>query len=467
MVPLFSNDGGYTKKGEKVSLTTTDGSNIYYTTDGSFPGKDKTLYTKPIEINKNMVIKAISYKDDYIESDIVSRTFITDRTHNLPFVSISSSYANLFGGSGLITNYTSNSEKKINFEYYDQEGNLGVETLANAKLSGMDSRKEPQKSISVYLRKKYGTSDMTYPFFNDMEYNTYSSLLLRNAGEDPKNVRIMDAVMTRILKGEMDIDMQEYRPVVVYLNGTYYGLYNLREKLNGDYVESKFGIDKDDIDLIKYSTATKGNTKEYNNLISYIKNHDPKDAKVYEYLKTQIDIPEVINYFIVESFYGNTDLGNIRYWKSSDGKWRFMLYDLDWSLWNTSLDMGYPIKQVKVPAATYLSSSITMIRRLYRNSEFKDLYLSSVAKYLKTTFKPDRMTKIVDELAGEIEEEMPYHIKKWGNMYPNLNSMNKWKNNLSSFKKSLTNRYNKVVNNLKSYFNLSDSEYKKYFGDLK
>ena len=144
-----------------------------------------------------------------------------------------------------------------------------------------------------------------------------------------------------------------------------------------------------------------------------------------------------------------------------------MLYDLDWSLWNMGIDMGYPIKSGSVPAATYLSSSITIVRSLYRNKEFKDLYLSNLAKYLKETFKPDRVNKIIDELSKEIEGEMPNHIKRWGSSYPNLSSMNAWKNNLNNLKRSLTNRYNNVVNNLKRYFNLSDSEYKKYFGDLK
>ena len=167
----------------------------------------------------------------------------------------------------------------------------------------------------------------------------------------------------------------------------------------------------------------------------------------------------------MESFYGNTDLGNIRYWKSDDGKWRFMLYDLDWSLWNMGLDMGYPIKNVRVPAATYLSSSVKIVRKLYQNSEFKDLYLKSVTKYLKTTFKPDRMNKIIDELAKEIEEEMPYHINKWGSSYGL--SMSSWKNNLKSFKNNLNTRYNRVVNNIRSYFNLSNNDYNKYFGDLK
>ena len=77
------------------------------------------------------------------------------------------------------------------------------------------------------------------------------------------------------------------------------------------------------------------------------------------------------------------------------------------------------------------------------------------------------MNKIVDELASEIESEMPYHIKKWGSSYARLNSMSRWKSNVSSFKGSITNRYNKVLKNLKSNFNLNNSDYTKYFGDLK
>ncbi len=465
--PIFSIDGGYVDSGVEIKLSTNDNSEIYYTTNGSFPNKNSTKYTKPIKIDKTTVVKAISYKDGYIESSVISRTFKTDRKHDVAYISISSDYNNLFGGSGLITNYTSNAEKKISFEFYEADGKLGTSFIADAKLSGMDSRKEPQKSISVYLRKRYGQSFVNYPFFLDNDYHEYSSILLRNAGEDPKGVRIMDAAISRILNKEMDIDAQSYRPVAVYLNGSYYGLYNLREKLNGDYVESKFGIDNDDIDLIKYGTPVKGSTSEYNKLVSYINNHNPANKDVYEYLKTQIDVQELANYMIVESFFGNTDLGNIRYWKADNGKWRWMLYDMDWSLWNMGLDMGYPIKSGRVPAATYLSTAININRKLYQNSEYKDLYLKSVAKYLKTTFKPDRMTKIVDELAKEIENEMKYHINRWGSSYGRLSSISQWKNNLNNFKNTLTTRYNKVVNNLRSYFNLSNSEYEKYFGDLK
>ena len=465
--PVFSKNNLYVSKGDTITLKTSDDSIIYYTLDGTMPNNNSKKYDKPIEINKNTVIKAIAYKDNYLESDIASQTYLVDSKKDIAVVSISSNYSNLFGDSGIITNYNSRAEKKATFEFYEDDGSLAVSETVDIKLSGMDSRKEPQKSISIYLRKKYGQSSVTYPFFKTIDYDTFSSLLLRNAGEDPKKVRIMDAAETRVLEGEMDIDMQAYRPVAVYLNGSYYGISNLREKLNGDYVESKFGIDKDTIDVIKYSTPTKGSLKAYNNLVSYIKSHDTTKSEVYEYLKTQIDVNELANYWIVESYYGNTDLGNIRYWKAKDGKWRWMLYDLDWSLWNASLDMGYPIKFGNIPAATYLSSSIVIVRNLYRNKEFKDLYLSNLAKFLKDTVKPDRVNKIIDELAKEIENEMPNHIKRWGSSYPNLSSMGAWRNNISNLKRSFNNRYKNVVNNLKRYFNLSDSEYKKYFGDLK
>lgn len=465
--PKYSIDGGYVTKGTKISLMTSDNSTIYYTLDGSFPTNKSTKYTKEITINKNTVIKAIAYKDNYLESEIISRTFIVDRKHDIPFISLSTNKNDLFGSNGLLTNYMSEQEKKISFEYYESDGLLGVSFVGGTKLTGADSRKQPQKSMAIYLRKEYGLQEVTYPFFKEGDTFTYSSFVLRNSGEDPKRIRIQDTSLTYALKGQMDIDMQDYRAVVVYINGEYYGLYNLREKLNGDYIESNYNIDKNDFDLIKYGTAQNGDTKEFKELLNYIKTHDCSQESVYKYLEEQIDMQELCNYFVAETFYANTDVGNIRYWKSTNGKWRFMLYDLDWSFYFSSVRMSYPfINGSYSPVVTYDRQVMTITKNLYKNKEFKDLYLKTLAYHLKNTFKPERMNKIIDELAKEIESEMPYHIKKWGNLYPTLSSMNRWQNNLNSFKKSIDKRYKTVLKNLKSDFKLNNSEYDKYFGDL-
>ena len=462
--PVFSTNGGYLEKDTKVSLTTGDNSDIYYTIDGSFPSNKSKKYTGEITITKTTVLKAIAYKDGYLPSDIISRTFFTNH-HDIAIVSISTDYSNLFGYAGIITNYHQNNHKKINFEFYESDGSLGTSFVGDTKLSGMDSRERAQKSMSVYLRKEYGLKEVTYPFFGNYENTTYSSFLLRNAGEDPKNIRIMDAVLTQTLKGQMDIDMQDYRPVVVYINGEYYGLFNLREKMNADYAVTKFNADKDKIDLVKYMSAKHGSVSDYNNLVNYINSHDPANKDVYNYIKTKLDVEELCNYWIAESYYGNSDLGNIKYWREKDGKWRFMLYDLDWSMWNTTSNMSYPVLNTRIPAVTYVYSSIEITRRLYRNAEFKDLYLKTLAYHLKNTFNPERMNKIVDELAKEIEPEMPNHIKRWNSLGPS--SMTAWHNNLNNFKQMIKNRYNYIVKNVKSQFSLSNDEYNKYFGELK
>ena len=191
-----------------------------------------------------------------------------------------------------------------------------------------------------------------------------------------------------------------------------------------------------------------------------------QNADNYNYVKSQIDIEELINYWIVESYYGNTDLGNIRYWKENGGKWRWMLYDLDWSLWNSNTDFAYPVKFGGNPSPTALGSSLAIIRNLYKNWEFRDLYLKSLAYHLKNTFKPERMNKIVDELADEIKNEMNYHIDRWGGSYPNLRSISAWENNLNKFKSSIESRYSKVLSKLRSSLSLSYDEYNTYFGDL-
>ncbi len=466
LVPSFNIDGGYVSKGEKISLETSDDSIIYYTTDGSFPTKKSNKYTDPIVINQDTVIKAISYKDDFIESEVISRTFIVNRRHTLAYFSISTSKQDLFSKTGIFTDYLSNDEKKANIEFYENDGTLALSFIADIKIAGSNSRLNPQKSISVSLKRKYGISSFTYPLFEDMKYNTFSSFLLRNAGEDPKGVRIMDAALTRVLKGKMDIDMQEYRPVVVYINGSYYGIYSLREKLNDDYIESKFGYDKDDIDIFKMNNIVRGSKDDYNKLITYASMHDSSSSFVYDELKKKIDIKEFINYWIVQSFYGNIDLVNIRYWKSKDSKWRWMLFDLDRAFENLDIDIGYPIKSVPIPLYSYVPSSIMLIRNLYHNEEVKDIYLKTLSYHLKNTFKPSNMNRIINELSLEIEDEMNYHIKRWGKSYKNLDSMDKWKNNILKLKHDIEVRYQNVITNLQKNLDLNDKEYQVYFSDL-
>ena len=480
--PNFSINGGYVEKGTKIKLTSFDDSDIYYTTDGSTPTNKSKKYTDEIVINDITVIRAISIKDDFIESDIESRTFIVGRKHDLPVISISTDNNNIYGTSGIFTmgpnakssypyygaNFWKDAEVPISFEYYE-DGKLGLNFNAGMKVFGAWSRGEAQKSVAIYLRKKYGLQEITYPFFTD-NVNTFTKFILRSGGQDFGKLKLKDAFLQQTLVGQMDIDMQDYRPVVVYFNGKYHGIYNIREKTDTTYVERHLGITEDEFDFIEKNAGVKAGTiDEYNKLLDYVKKTDMTKDGVYEYLDSQIDLQELANYWVVETYFDQFDPINIKFYKPKNGKWRWILFDLDQSFFSwsyTTIKWNLPFQPYAHGNNYYLNT--TLMNRIIKNPKFRELYIKTWSEHLKNTFEPNRMIKILDKMVDEIKEEMPYHIKRWYNesirvsMYT-LDNMNEWNNNLAYFKKQLKERHKIAINTIKEGLGLTNEEYQKYF----
>lgn len=470
----YSIQGGYVEKGTKIELSTNDNSDIYYTLDGSFPTTSSKKYTEPIIINKTTVIKAISVKDGYYKSDYYSRTYFVTDKHDIAVVSLSTDRGNLFGSRGIYTNYRWDQERMISFEFYENDGTFGTSFVGGTKLVGQDSRNYPQKSMAIYLRKEYGMQEVTYPFFED-NINTFSSFTLRNSGEDVVDMKMKDAFLVATIKGQMDVDYQDFRPVAVYINGEYWGLYFIREKINESYIYNHYGIEEDNVDLIKgINNVRAGSITNYNKLVDYIKTHNMKDDKVYEYLESQIDMKSLAEYWIFQSYYNNTDTGNIRFYRARDGssKWRWVLFDLDWCMYPSTyrwVDFNYPTLPYGHGYGNYFPTTITY--NLWKNPKFRDLYLSTFAYHMKNTFYPERVHGILDEVSGMVRNEMPRQIDRWYDEfkdygYNSVSSVKNWDSKLNQMKGMLTNRYDIVLDNMKSQFKLTNAEYNKYFGDL-
>ena len=482
LTPNFSINGGYVDKGTKIKLTTSDDSTIYYTLDGSTPNNKSKKYENEITINNNTVIKAISYKDGYIESDVESRTYLVGRTHNLPVISISTNRTNLYGSNGIFTrgnnasfyypyygaNFWKDKEIPISFEFYEN-GLLGLNFNCGMKVFGGWSRGEAQKSVAIYLRKEYGLQEITYPFFED-NANTFSKFILRSGGQDFGKLKIKDAFLQESLDGQMDIDKQDYRPVVVYFNGEYYGIYNIREKTDTSYVERHYGYEENEIDFIEKNSDVKaGSIDEYNKLLNYVKTNDMTTNEAYEYVASQVDLQELANYWVAETYFDQFDPMNIKFYKPNDGKWRWILFDLDQTLFPSS----YKTIKWKLPFEPYAHGNnyylnTTLMNNLIKNPKFRSLYIETFAYHLNNTFKPERMNKILDNMVKEIEDEMPYHISRWykesvGVSSYTLDNMNEWYNNINYLKKQLKQRHSIAINTIKKGLGLTDEEYKKYF----
>ena len=480
--PTFSINKIYIEKGTKVELSTTSDSVIYYTLDGSVPTTKSKKYTEPITINKNIVIRAISYKDGFVESDIESRTYITGRKHDLPVVSISTNRSNILGSKGIFSfgpnaswkypysgaNFWSDIEVPISFEYYEN-GTLGVELTAGMKVFGGWSRGEAQKSVSIYFREKYGINEITYPFFED-NITTFKRLVLRNSGQDYGNTKIKDAFLHEVLDGQMDIDKQDYRSVVVYINGEYWGLYNIREKTDSSYIENHYGYKKDEIDFIQgKDTVIEGSYDEYDKLINYVKNTDMTTDEAYNYVNSQIDLQELMNYWVVETYYGQTDPANIKFYKPKDGKWRWILYDLDQTFLSSKIRWDLPFSW-EIPERNYYLYAAILTDNLIKNPKIRTMYIETFAHHLKTTFKPERMISILNKMVKDIESEMPYHIKRWYQESINtsqftIESMSEWQDNVLELERMIRLRYQNAKNTVKKGLNLTNEEYNKYFKD--
>ena len=428
--PVLSLPGGYVKKGTTLAIESAD--DVYYTLDGSEPTEKSTPYTAPLKIGKTVCVRARAFRAGAVPSDIVTATYLLEERHTLPVVCLATDSANLYSESRGIwadgknkssefpylgANYWQNWERPVHVEYWNAQGEPQLSFDAGMKVFGQFSRALEQKSVSIRLRDRYGPGEIVYPLFPDNDVNVFSSFVLRNSGQDFSAAHLRDAFCAMVMKGQTTVDFMDYRPVAVYVNGQYHGLYDLREKIDADYLAAHHGADSDNTDLIKGATRVQlGSIDNWNRLISYLKTHDARKQEVYDYLCTQVDIDELIEYWMFESFFNNTDTGNIRFWRENTdtGKWRWIFFDADWAFWPTTYKLNY-IDNYLDPQGHGVNHAFStlLMRSLMKNPQFRTRLLQLHKKHLKTTFDRDRLLQLLDDMTQEIDAEMKRHCKRW------------------------------------------------------
>lgn len=477
VMPEFSVDDIYVNSGDMIELTASGDVEIRYTTDGSDPTNTSQLYTAPIRITKNVTIRAAAFADQLICGGISTHTYLTDIRHDLAVVCLSTDSDNLFDyntgiyadgpGKGSTfpytgANYWKNWERPIHLEFYENDGSYGIGFDAGIRIFGQYSRAVDQKSMSIHLREAYGQSEIHYPFFEDNDVTEYHDLLLRSSGQDWNLSKLRDGLIHKIVKGQMDVDIMDYRPVAVYINGEYWGLYNLRDKVNEDYLYTHNGVDPDNVDIIKGSkTVLSGDKVAYEEMLKYVNTHDLSNDEYYDYVCSIVDVDEIINYWIIETFYCNTDTGNIKYYKerTEDSKWRAILFDLDWGLTRSTYQWNM-IEEAFNPAGHGIGKmfSTELMCALKRNPEFKQKFIETYAYHLNTTFSYERTSAILDEMAANIESEIPYQYERWG-----APSVNTWQSQINFLHTALEKRVEYSKRDLKAFFNLSNEEMDELF----
>jgi hypothetical protein len=414
-------------------------STVYYTLDGSDPDSASTVYTKPIIIETTSVLKANSLKENHQPSPIIHRTYLIDENTTLPVISLSSDPYNLFdynygiyaNGPGWTptapnhgANFWMDWERPAHVEFFADDKSLGFSEACGIAIYGAYTRSYPQKSFSVKFKSDYGVSEIHYPLFPDIDVTTFKSFILRNSGNDFYYTHFRDAMMQNLVK-DLDIDYLEYRPATTFLNGQYWGIYNIREKISEHYVANRHGVDPDNIDMLEGNMEViHGDTHHYQKLIDYISTQNMATDDAYAFINRMIDLDECLLYFAAEVYYNSQDwpANNIKYWRerSETGKWRWILFDLDFgfNLYETNGQaenhLTYLLSGIETRPGSNPPWSTLLSRKLVQNPTVKNRFINLIADLLNTNFKSTRVVSIINQMAAHLANDIGRHRKHWG-----------------------------------------------------
>ena len=476
-VACFSREGGYAREQERIELSVPAGCTARYTLDGSEPTEKSSLYIEPIVLTKSVTIRVKTFAEGLLPGDCVSETYLVEEPHAVDILCISGDPKGFFSeesgifatGSGASSefpykgaNYWQNWERAIYVEYFGSDGMKRIAFPAGLKIFGQYSRAEAQKSMAIQVRDDYGAGTVTYPFFNDNRVTTFKSFVLRTSGQDWYRSKLRDAFVAQVIKGETELAVMDSRPVAVYLNGEYFGLYNLREKINEAYLASHYGYNEDEVTIIKgNSSALAGTNREYKALIDYVSKHDLRKAEYYDYVCSQVNTRSLIEWWVMTTWFVNTDSGNIKCFKggSEGDKWTWVIFDMDWMLFPTTYDWNYLKKVYANGHGVGSGFSTVLIKGLLQNDNFKKEFISVYSYHVKNTLNLHRTYAILDTMAAEIRPEIPRQYALYGKP-----STTTFERNITQLKQFMLEKVELTKKHFQEVFGLSKAEAEELFG---
>jgi hypothetical protein len=471
--PIFSHQGGFYSQSFQLSITPgSPQASIYYTLEGSIPSTASNLYQSPIPITKTMVVRAREILANSLPGKIITHTYLINEKITLPVVSLTTDPPNLWDAdSGIYvlgTSYETNQpnfganfwedwERPVHVEFFEPDGKLSFCLDAGIKIYGAWSRAYPQKSVAIYARSCYGAGEINYQIFPDKPITKFEAFILRNSGNDWYYTLFRDAMMQSLIS-ETDMDIQAYRPAIVFLNGAYWGIHNIREKINEHYLAANHGVDPDNLDLLENDGwVIHGDAAHYQAMLNYISNHDMTLASNYDVIKRAMDVENFMDYEIAQIYFDNTDWpgNNVKFWRprSADGRWKWIMFDTDFGfgLYNSANYKNNTLAFATEPNGPDWPNppwSTFLLRKLLENQQFKIDFINRFGDHLNSTFLASRVNQRIDEMKARLEPEISRHRAKWSS------SASNWQQNVQILKQFANNRGGYLKAHLLSKFQL-------------
>lgn len=463
--PVANQQAGFFQGSVTVSLTTTEpNATIRYTTDGTEPDDLSPMYTAPLTLAQTTVLKAATFSNNpsILPSFVQYNTYFVDVSHTLPVVSVGAKdVLELANGDPVLRPHGS-------FEYFDLDGNRKARTYGELNEHGQDSWGNDQRSLDWVSRDEMGyNSAIKEKLFRHSDRDEYQRIILRAAGDDnypaanhPQNkgsAHVRDAYIHDLaVRGNLHVDVRRSEKCIIYLNGEYWGVYDLRERPDDhDYTEYYYGQDKYNIQFIKTwgsTWAEYGGTQallDWGVLYDFILTNDMSDPANFHVVANQYDCESLVDYVIVNSFTVCSDWlnWNTGWWRgfNPDGrhqKWGYILWDNDATFDHYINYTGIPdLSPYADPCNPEglqgwqdPEGHIQVLNKLRENPVFDQYYVTRQADLLNTVFGCENMLTYLDSIIAKIQPEMEQHANRWFGNY------NEWQENANDLREFIGTR---------------------------
>lgn len=474
--PIFSIPGRVTTSNLDIAISLPDdapeGTEIRYTLDGTEPTESSPLYSNPIHVSATRTIRAKLFREGWMSPRSTTHSYIVHpRELTLPVVSIVTNndyfYDNKIGiyvkgtYNSRNPNYEYDWRRPINLEYFDgADSESEINQLCETRVKGGATRGNALKSLAVYANKRFGEKRFTYEFFPDQTpgIDDFKSFELRNTGNDFDSMYMRDAIIQQSMGMNCDLDWQPSRPIIIYINGVYKGLLNVRPRSNEDYVYSYYdGLE--DIDIIEnWWELKEGSMDNFNAFTDFYTQKDHTYAEFQQWMDTE----EFCNLMIMGTFFDNKDFpgNNIVMWRPIEegGLWRWISKDTDFGLGLYGERYNYPtLNWITTPGYDNYKNDwankaehTRLFRRLLDTPEFKDMFINRTAIYLGDFLTSDAIIARIDRRYDEIKTEYKFHRDLINPWWPDYSQ------EVENGRKWARKRVDFFYNHLASFFSLEN-----------
>ncbi len=476
--PLFSEQGRVVTGSLNIQLELSlpegspEGTEIRYTLNGVEPTASSTRYVKPISITRSTVVKAKLFCPGWLSPRATAQSFISHHSEmTIPVISIA--IEDRYLNSTSIGIYANNNEQKhvdwrrpMNIEFFFEPGKgSSINQLCEARVAGGQSRNSPLKTLAIYANKRFGEKRFNYEFFPDDKpgLTDFKSLMLRNSGNDFDYLYLRDPIIQRNAAHHIDLDWQAYRPAVLYINGQYKGMLNIRERSNEDNIYTNYdGLE--DLDMFEnWLELKEGSWDNYNQFRAF---YEQEGHTLQEY-EQWMDVEEFLNVMIVNLYHTNLDFpgNNIVMWRpqTADGRWRWIIKDTDFGLGLYGRDPNYKIMDwlynnnfdtgnnwANKPEHTLL------FRRLMEDEDCRRMFVDRCYIYMGDFLNEKGLSEVMDAMLAAAKPEIVKHKDLYKPFWAwwGYNAENALNDEIKTVRNWLGKRTSAFSSNIASYYGL-------------